>query len=322
MILPLIVALLTTEIRAEAAPPAREVAAGVYLIPGAILPGRGPDGNTVIFDAPQGLVVVDSGRHSWHSDAIVGFALERDRHIAAILNTHWHLDHSSGNGRLKAAFPQARVYATNAVDRALSAEGFLTRGVPNARAMLAGNEINAVQREEVNIFLATMEESAVLRPDIVVDRSQRLRIAGKLFDLSVAPNAVSDADLWLYDAPSRIAVLGDFVTFPAPFFETGCPEGWRAALDAVWATPFEIAIPGHGEPMNRTQFNLHRTAFAAFIDCAASEAEPSACAGAWRQAMIPFLNTEQSLNAARGMAAYYVGYLRDNGGKSPDCLAR
>lgn len=321
MLLPLIVALLAAEIAAEA-PPTREIAAGVYLIPGAMLPGRGPDGNTVIFEAPQGLVVVDSGRHGWHSEAIIAFAQERERPIAAILNTHWHLDHSSGNGRLKAAFPGARVYATSAIDRALSAEGFLTRGVPSAQAMLAGHEINEVQREEVNIFLATMAESVALRPDITVARNQRLRIAGKRFDLRVAPHAVTDADLWLYDEPSRVVVLGDFVTFPAPFFETGCPEGWRAALDAVWATPFEIAIPGHGEPMNRAQFNLYRTAFAAFIDCAASEAEPGACAGAWREAMTPFLGTQQSLNTARGMAEYYVDYLRSNGGKSPDCLAR
>lgn len=321
MILPLILALMT-ELPSETAPPPREIAAGVHLIPGAILPGRGPDGNTVIFEAPDGLVVVDTGRHAWHSDAILAFAAARQRPIAAIFNTHWHLDHSSGNGRLKAAFPDARVYTTSAIDRALSADGFLTRNRAGAEAMLSGSEINAVQREEVQIFLDTMAHSEILRPDVAIDRSQRLRIAGKRMDVRVAPNAVSDADLWLYDARSRVAVIGDFVTFPAPFFETACPQGWRAALDAVWATPFETVIPGHGAAMTRDQFNAYRTAFGAFIDCVASEAEPGVCADGWRDGIIAFLPDERAQRVARGTADYYVGYLRSNGGKSPDCLAR
>lgn len=71
-----------------------EVAPGVHLIRGAVVPGRGPDGNTIILDAPAGLIVVDTGRHTYHSDAILAFARARARPIAAIVNTHWHLDHS------------------------------------------------------------------------------------------------------------------------------------------------------------------------------------------------------------------------------------
>ena len=33
-----------------------------YVIPGAIPMDKGPDGNTIIFDAPKGLVVFDAGR--------------------------------------------------------------------------------------------------------------------------------------------------------------------------------------------------------------------------------------------------------------------
>ena len=67
----LLAMLLATELAAQppAAPPVRELAAGVHLQPGSFEAGRGPDGNTIIFDAPEGLVVVDTGRHVWHSDA-------------------------------------------------------------------------------------------------------------------------------------------------------------------------------------------------------------------------------------------------------------
>lgn len=302
-------------------PPGRDLARGVHLQPGGFEPERGPDGNTIIFDAPQGLVVVDTGRHAWHSDAILAYARERSRPIAAILNTHWHLDHSSGNGRLKAVFPAARVYTTSAVDRVIAPGGFLIRNMDGAREMLAGTEITPIQREEVQIFLDTMAQSQVLRPDVAIDRSQRMRFAGRRFDVHVTNGAVTDADVWLYDRRSRIAVIGDLVTLPAPFFETACPQRWREALDEVWATPFRTAIAGHGEPMTRDQFDTWRVAYGAFIDCAATDAEPTACANAWTEATAPLRLSASSARQAAGMAEYYVGYLRENGGKSPDCLS-
>jgi len=316
MLLPLLlIAQLTSE--SPAAPHVREVAPSVHLLAGGFEPERGPDGNTVIFDAPQGLVVVDTGRHTWHSAAILAYARERGRPIAAIVNTHWHLDHSSGNGRLKAEYPRARVYTTTAIDRVIAQGGFLARNADGAREMLAGDEISAVQREEVEIFLDTMAHSEVLRPDVVVDRSQRMRLGGRRFDVHVTRGAVTDADVWLYDRRTRVAVIGDLVTFPAPFFETACPQRWREALHEVWATPFETVIPGHGAPMSRAQFDSWRGAYGAFIDCVGSDAEAAVCATAWAQAMAPFNNGQPQ---GAGMATYYVGYLRENGGKSPDCL--
>src|SRR5690242_10498528 len=87
MLIPMIFAALqaTAEPPAPpAAPPPQEVARGTTLIPGAILPGLGPDGNTIIFDAPNGLIVVDTGRHVWQSDAILAYAQARHRPVSAI----------------------------------------------------------------------------------------------------------------------------------------------------------------------------------------------------------------------------------------------
>src|SRR4030095_8321027 len=73
------------------APNAREIAPDTYLLPGAMLPNRGPDGNTVLLVAPSGLIVIDTGRHTWHSDGILAFARDRRQPVAAILNTNSHL---------------------------------------------------------------------------------------------------------------------------------------------------------------------------------------------------------------------------------------
>jgi glyoxylase-like metal-dependent hydrolase (beta-lactamase superfamily II) len=304
-------------------PQPERLAPGIELLRGAILPGRGPDGNTVVFDAPEGLVVVDTGRHDWHSDAILALARDRKRPIVAIVNTHWHLDHSSGNGRLKAAFPGAPVYATNAVDRALAEGGFLDRNLASAQPMLDDPGVSNEQKAEVRVFIATMAESGVLRPDVVLARDERRKLGGRELDIHVTNGAVSDADVWLFDRDSGIAVIGDLVTLPAPFFETACPARWREALDAVWAVPFTRAIPGHGEPMTRAGFDAWRHSFNAFLDCAAGTTEPGQCAAAWSDGIAGLVGPgEGERKAAKAYAEYYVGMLRKSGGKSADCRSQ
>jgi len=45
----------------EAPPGISAVAPGIWLLPGGIRPDRQPDGNTVIFKAPAGLIVFPAG---------------------------------------------------------------------------------------------------------------------------------------------------------------------------------------------------------------------------------------------------------------------
>src|SRR6185503_6749032 len=277
-LLPFLLALaLAQAVPTPSAPPAREIAPDTYLLPGAMLPNRGPDGNTVVLAGSSGLIVIDTGRHAWHSDGILAFARERRQPVTAILNTHWHLDHSNGNVRVKAAYPQAKTYTTRAVDRALASGGFLERNAAAARARRDPNE-SAARREETDIFLATMDASAALRADMPVERSGAMTIAGRPLDVRVAANAVTDADLWLYDAATGVAAIGDLVTLPAPFFETACPARWQTALDEVWSTPFRVAGPGHGPTMSRAEFDTYRRAFGSFRACVGSEHAPGACA--------------------------------------------
>jgi glyoxylase-like metal-dependent hydrolase (beta-lactamase superfamily II) len=304
------------------APAARELAPDTYLLPGAMLPDRGPDGNTVVVVAPSGLVVIDTGRHPWHSDGILAFARERKLPIGAIVNTHWHLDHSSGNRRLKAAHPAARVYTTRAVDRALESSGFLTRNYHAQRERPADPKASATRKEETELFFATMEASDGLRPDVPVEQSGALTLAGRTFAAHVAANAVTDADLWLFDQATGVAVIGDLVTLPAPFFETACPARWQSALDEVWATPFRIAVPGHGEPMTRTDFDVYRLAFANFRACVGTAGTAATCAAGWTTDVAPFLKTDADRRQATEYATYYVDFLRKGGGASPDCLLK
>jgi len=73
-----------------------------------------------ILDAPVGLIVLSGARR-----AILAHACRVGKCLAAIINTHWHLDHTTGNRDILAAFPEAKTIACHAVEGALA--GFLAQ---------------------------------------------------------------------------------------------------------------------------------------------------------------------------------------------------
>jgi len=301
-----------------AAPAPQALVPGVWMIPGGIRPDRQPDGNTVVFDAPSGLVVVDTGRHRWHRDAILSLARAQGKTIASVVNTHWHLDHVSGNPDLRTAYPGLRVYSSNAIDDALS--GFLAASARDSAAYLDDPQIPASMREDIRADMRTIENGTALKPDVVVVATGALTLGGRALRVHLARDAVTAGDVWLYDEASRVAVLGDLVTLPAPFLDTACPAGWQAALGEVSLTPFELAIPGHGAPMTRAQFLEYRSAFDAFIDCSYSVRPGEECAARWSESISPLLSDDPlERKRAEGYAAYYVDLLRSNDGRSKYC---
>ena len=304
----------------DAPPQAQKLARGIWLIPGGFPPKREPDGNTVVFAAPKGLIVLDTGRHPWHVQAIEAFARQRHKPIAAIFNSHWHLDHTSGNAELKRAYPAVRVYASRAIEQAL--KDFLPKSADDTRKYLATGQADPATAEDLRGDLAAMADPAALVPDTPIEASRTMTVAGRRLRVNLAPNAATAGDVWIYDPATRTAAVGDLVTLPAPFLDTACPAGWKTALGAIWATPFRLAIPGHGPPLTRAQFAVWRRAFVTLIDCSGSARDKSQCATDWAGGVQPLLDPgELAQKRAQLMTEDYVATLRAHGGKSAFCKA-
>jgi glyoxylase-like metal-dependent hydrolase (beta-lactamase superfamily II) len=272
----------------------------------------GPDGNTVILDAPGGLIVVDTGRHAVHSQAILDHARQLGKPIAAVINTHWHLDHTTGNVDLLAAYPDARLVASGAAAGALT--GFLAQGPENARKRIADPALSAEEHARAERTLAILTRPGVLVPTDPVAASGPLAIAGRTVEVRLAPAAVTESDLWLLVPDENLAIVGDLVVAQSPFFDTGCEDGWEAALDAIDAADWQTLIPGHGAPMDRARFARWHTAFSNFVDCARSDAEAGACADGWDRDAAGFF-TDAEAPAVRDLSYYYVELLRARAGQ-------
>jgi glyoxylase-like metal-dependent hydrolase (beta-lactamase superfamily II) len=292
---------------APAAAQDKPVAPGIWLVEGGFDAGRQPDGNSVLIEGPDGLLLVDTGRHASHVAKLETALAARGKPLVRIVNTHWHLDHVSGNLPLKAKHPGARVSASDAIDGALT--GFLKRSADSASAALAANKIPEPMASEVRGDLATFARGEELRPDDVVRDDGAIDAGGRRIEARLARHAATVGDLWLYDPASRIVIAGDLVTMPVPFLDTACPEGWRKALDAIEATPFDTLIPGHGKPMDRAGFLAWKRAFDAFLDCARGSGKATYCTIGWYDPLTDVLDAADKVRTL-SMATYYVERIR------------
>ena len=282
----------------EASARAAAADSGWHLVRGSFEPGRGPDGNSVFLDAPDGLILVDTGRHPAHQDKLLAYARQRGKRIAAIVNTHWHLDHSGGNAEIRAAYPGADIYASTAVEGALT--GFFPNSRKSAEEFLASGRASRGVAEEVKRDFAAMDDVLSLKATRPVDRSGPVRIAGRTLELKLARFAATEADVWIFDPRERLLIAGDLVVGPVPFFDTGCPEGWREALTALADAPFVTLIPGHGAPMTKPQFLQWRTAFGNLLDCAVTDKASEECVAGWRRDAAAF--TRRTTGGSTGWA--------------------
>jgi glyoxylase-like metal-dependent hydrolase (beta-lactamase superfamily II) len=297
------ISLLIGFLLAGSAQAASTIAPGVDVVPGTFVAGTQPDGNSVIFSGRDGLVVFDTGRHPEHTQKIVDFATAAKKPVVAIVNSHWHLDHVGGNVRLRKQYPDARVYASGAIDDAL--HGFLASYRTQLEDAIAKAGDDAAKTAPWRAEIALIDAGSSLAPDERIVEGGLRKIAGHRFRVGYESRAVTAGDVWLYDPATRVLVSGDLVTLPAPLFDTACPERWSAALGRLAAVDFKTLVPGHGAAMRKSDLAIYRHAFDALLACSASSQPKQACIDGWMHDAAPLIPASDE-KLARSLLDYYV----------------
>jgi glyoxylase-like metal-dependent hydrolase (beta-lactamase superfamily II) len=278
------------------------LAEGVWLLPGRFERGRQPDGNSLLLLGRDGLLVVDSGRHAEHTQALLDFARERRLPLRAVINTHWHLDHLGGNIMLRQADPALRAYASPALREAVLER--MPRSEVDLQRMLKDPATDDTTRRIVEIDLALYAGRTRMLPDVLLEGpSRELEISGRKLRIGI-DSGVSGGDVWVLDPASGVLAIGDFITLPVPFFDTACPAQWLAAMQRLQALPFERVVPGHGPVMSRADFSRYRAALESLLACAAGERPVAECTAGWVADLGPLLPAS-SQRAAGGMLEHY-----------------
>jgi glyoxylase-like metal-dependent hydrolase (beta-lactamase superfamily II) len=308
-----LIAAVMAAVTASPSSAATELLSGIHVIRGTFAPGSQPDGNSVILEAPGGLVVIDTGRHTAHTQAILDFAKKKARPIAAVINTHWHLDHIGGNARIRREYPAVRVYASGALQDAMT--GFLANYRRQLKEMVADSTTTPEARKSFEAELALIDTGAKLAPDVVITASDSRIISGRALRLGLEANAVTAGDVWILDEGTGVLIAGDLVTLPAPFLDTACPSRWQESLDRLAKVEFDLLIPGHGAPMTRTQFASYRSAYRDLLACAAKADTPKKqCSDTWVRSVAPLMSGYDAPFTG-ALMEYYMDVLRGDPAK-------
>ena len=286
-----------------AAAAAADLPPDIHLVPGSFTPGVQPDGNSVVIEAPEGLIVVDTGRHLAHTQAVLDLATSLGKSVVAIVNTHWHLDHIGGDARVRAVYPEARIYASGAL--AAAQTGFLADYRAHLLDMMAKATMDSATSASLDAEIALIDAVTALRPEVTITTGAARVVAGRSLVVGLVGPAVTAGDVWIHDPATRVVIAGDLVTLPVPLLDTACPEGWQAALDQIAHFDFTVLVPGHGAPMTRAEFETYRTAFGNLLRRAAGDDPAEDCIEGWLEDVGPLV-PESEQDFAREMLAYYI----------------
>jgi cyclase len=194
----------------------------------------GIGGNVGVLDTPDGVAVVDTMMLVRQGDAIRAAIREiTQRPIVAVLNTHYHFDHTHGNP----AFPIG------------------TRVVSTARTLLHLHERDADYWKD--------HPAVDLLPNDTFDgQTKELTIGGKTIRSYHFGRGHTDGDMVVLFVEDRVLHAGDLFFnghWPNIDLEAGgSVRDWSDTLDKVLALPFDRVIPGHGQPTTRAGLQRFR----------------------------------------------------------------
>ena len=152
--------------------------------------------------------------------------------VTAVVNTHWHWDHTFGN----ALFAEVPIHAHTRAYSRLLADG------ENAKRDALGwvDESHAGEIEEVEITL----------PDVIFDEQLSIDLENRTVTMRYLGRGHTDNDIVITVSDATVVFAGDLLEESAPpFFGDGYPLSWPGTVARLVDLGPLTAIPGHGDVM-------------------------------------------------------------------------
>ena len=200
---------------------------------------EGQGGNITVAVADDGVIMVDSEFAPLHDKIKAAIAAVTDKPIRYLIDTHFHPDHSGGNG-------------------AFAADGAVIVAQENVRTRLAagtqgmmGNKIPPAPPEAL--------------PTKTYAEEMTIKLKGREAELRHFPAAHTDGDTYVYFADANVLATGDLVSIGRyPYIDLpngGNIKGMLAGVDALLkiANDGTRIVPGHGPIVGKTGLVAYRT---------------------------------------------------------------
>lgn len=205
------------------------VKTGLYMI-------SGGGGNSLLRLSGNGLILVD-GKLADHFDELqLRVNKIVDQPIRVVVNTDHYVEHTGTNAK------------------------FLARGI----------QVVAQENVKKNLISYNQSGEDVAMPSATYDREETLHFGLVEIQLLHFGNARTDGDTVVYFPNLRAIAVGDlYASVPNPDFSAGGSlVGWGPVLAEVLKLDFDVAVPGMGPPISRSDLEAFKTK----IDAAVSRA--------------------------------------------------
>jgi glyoxylase-like metal-dependent hydrolase (beta-lactamase superfamily II) len=161
--------------------------------------------------------------------------------VVGIVNTHWHFDHTFGNGTFRTAYGEVPIHAhENAVAE-------LARWGERTKQRFA-DDPDDPHSEDVTA-------TEIVLPDQTFSSARVLDLGDRAVELVHPGRGHTSGDLVVRVPDADALLAGDLVEESAPpYFNDDCwPMDWPLSLDIVLGltTPASVVVPGHGAPVDR-----------------------------------------------------------------------
>jgi glyoxylase-like metal-dependent hydrolase (beta-lactamase superfamily II) len=225
------------------------------------------EGNSIVIVNEADVVVVDSGGSPLSAtNALRLIRGVTPKPVSVLINTHWHGDHNLGNQVYREAFPDLRIVSHAATQAHMSGETMsYVAGLPaeldgyikEFEAMAAKEPLSERRRlmlEDLRVAKAEMERVRLTPPDdSFTDKLTLQRGKREIQVLHLGKgNTDGDAIVWL--PQEKVLISGDLVVHPLPYGIGSYPREWLATLEKLSRFPFELLVPGHGEPQKDREY--------------------------------------------------------------------
>jgi len=191
-----------------------------------------PAGNVLVSTGVDGAILIDDQFEPQTPGILAAVAALSDQPVRYVLNTHWHGDHTGGNGNMASA--GAVIIAHDNVRRRLSAEQFhmvfRARSAPRSPEHL---------------------------PVITFNDRMTLYFNGDVIDVLHVPHAHTDGDSLFYFRHADVLHTGDaFINRGYPLIDIASGGSIAGQIDATqkmidMVGPDTIVVSGHGPLADR-----------------------------------------------------------------------
>ena len=241
---------------------------GVFTIRHEDAPDSFPQGNTtVVVGAREALVIDSCYLPSSAEQDVADIRRWTSVPVRSLVNTHWHYDHTMGNGVYRDAFPGISIVAHRETRKQVAGynpqwfANFPKRGDQFREAITLGKDasgrtLTAGEIAEYEGALAGLDpvgrefEALAARTDLAPDTELERELVVDLGGREVRllhlgrGNTAGDVVAWL---PAEwLLVAGDLLDHPVPYLGGGYPIEEIATLRALADLGAETIVPGHG----------------------------------------------------------------------------